>query len=243
MTHIDVMCRVEKSERSRIRGLSLVEARILATEKLAQELFDAAKKEGENSVVDKDTQRALKVLMEAVVMLKGAGDSDAEALFHIHDCYAEKFKRSKLFEIVSKDADNVVECMKLTIHKSLNGQAVPYSRALDLRTALTSIKLMEYLGEELLHEPAVDNNQIDCQTKRKVAQAEQIRQILESILQILGDLKNHKDTQAIVSEYDRYASKKKWQCMQDAISADLEKIKIVDRAFVQECKAWQYDRH
>jgi polyhydroxyalkanoate synthesis regulator protein len=101
---------------------------------------------------------------------------------------------------------------------------------------------MEYLGEELLRNPPLHNEQIDCETTLDPVQAKQIRPTMKSILQTWVDLMEHKNIQTIMRMYDEYASSKKWHCMRDAISADLEKVKKIERALLQKCKAWRFDR-
>jgi hypothetical protein len=48
---------VKTTDYAGVRGLRLVESRILAMKKVAKELAEASKKEGDKSVVDEDTQR------------------------------------------------------------------------------------------------------------------------------------------------------------------------------------------
>jgi hypothetical protein len=211
-------------------------------QELAKELEVTSKQSGEKSVVDEDTQRELAVHVLAINMLKTSRDPEHEDLFEMRDHYAERFKRSWLVELVKNNAKEIADCVRKTIHSSLNGQAVPDSRALDLRIAETSINMMEYFGEELLRESRSKSDQIDCETTLDPVQAKQVHQTLKSILQTWRKSTDHKDIQAIICKYDQYASTRQWQCMHDAVSADLEKVKIVDRELLQEYKAWQFDR-
>jgi hypothetical protein len=160
----------------------------------------------------------------------------------MHDRYAKNFEQSQLIDLIKNDATRIADCVKLTVHNSLIGPAVPDSRALDLRIAETNIKVMEYLGEELLRKPPLHNDQIECETTLDALQGNQIHKTLNSVHQTWVNLMEQEGIQAIVGRYDQYASKEKWSCTHDAISADLEKVTIIDRALLQECRTWHFDK-